>query len=607
MISTLTGVVSEKLDELVVVDVQGVGYGLIVTSADHGRSATGKSTKFYIYEHIRENAHDLYGFSELDAKKLFEQLLSVKNIGPKAAMAVLDVATPDLVRAGVANGDVKFLQTAKGVGRRAAEQIVVELRDKVGAPVGDAADLGKAIGGLAPDSAGSGTKLGSALDEAAAALRNSDTGLRHVVLFTDGFVDQGQFTKLEADAAALREEGITVSVFGTGEGAARQLQSIATAGGGRFYAGRDLKELPDLLLEETKVVARQLIVEGEFVPERTSNAAIVSRLDAAPVLRGYLATTERPTATVHLRIGEDRDPLLATWQVGLGRTAAWTSDGGTRWAAGWSGWDGAVTFWSDLVRSLAPQPAGEVSMRFGERETMLVATFGDDVPDGATVNATVTSPDGTAQVVTMRRIDQRTFEAEAPTGPAGSYTAAVTAEVRGSAVGSMSAVAERGFSDEFLARSADRDWMQTLSSSTGGRGEIAASAAFERTGTRKGERDLDLRWMMLLLGLIGWIAAIAIGRLRFRTGALAIVRASDRAKAVPGLDAVGARRARAAKDRASAIEGSAERAQATSAPVPPSQPPPPASETPPPTSEPSAESSSLDALLEAKRRRSRGS
>lgn len=475
------------------------------------------------------------------------------------------------------------------------------------APVGDAADLGKAIGGLAPDSAGSGTKLGSALDEAAAALRNSDTGLRHVVLFTDGFVDQGQFTKLEADAAALREEGITVSVFGTGEGAARQLQSIATAGGGRFYAGRDLKELPDLLLEETKVVARQLIVEGEFVPERTSNAAIVSRLDAAPVLRGYLATTERPTATVHLRIGEDRDPLLATWQVGLGRTAAWTSDGGTRWAAGWSGWDGAVTFWSDLVRSLAPQPAGEVSMRFGERETMLVATFGDDVPDGATVNATVTSPDGTAQVVTMRRIDQRTFEAEAPTGPAGSYTAAVTAEVRGSAVGSMSAVAERGFSDEFLARSADRDWMQTLSSSTGGRGEIAASAAFERTGTRKGERDLDLRWMMLLLGLIGWIAAIAIGRLRFRSGALAIVRASDRAKAVPGLDAVGARRARAAKDRASAIEGSAERAQATSAPVPPSQPPPPASETPPPASEASSGPSSLDSLLEAKRRRSRGS
>ncbi len=140
MIATLTGTVSEKLGELVILDVQGIGYGLIVTTADYGSAAPDKSTKYYIYEHIRENAHDLYGFSELDAKKLFEQLLGVKNIGPKAAMAVLDIAAPAIVRASIANGDVKFLQTAKGVGRRAAEQIVVELRDKVGAAVTEGAD-----------------------------------------------------------------------------------------------------------------------------------------------------------------------------------------------------------------------------------------------------------------------------------------------------------------------------------------------------------------------------------------------------------------------------------------------------------------------------------
>ncbi len=179
MISTLTGVVSEKLDELVVVDVQGVGYGLIVTSVDHGRSATGKSTKFYVYEHIRENAHDLYGFSELDAKKLFEQLLSVKNIGPKAAMAVLDVAAPDLVRAGVANGDVKFLQTAKGVGRRAAEQIVVELRDKVGAPVGDAAEslINRAGVNHSDEAMQALISLGYTESDAQIALQNVDSNL----------------------------------------------------------------------------------------------------------------------------------------------------------------------------------------------------------------------------------------------------------------------------------------------------------------------------------------------------------------------------------------------------------------------------------------------
>jgi len=140
MIAILTGKVAEKLGDLVVIDVAGVGYGLIVTGADFGLSVVGKDIKFYIYENIRENAYDLYGFSSLESKKMFEQLLGVKNIGPKAAMAVLDIGNVDLVRANIASGDVKFLQTAKGVGRRAAEQIVVELRDKVGALVTEGAE-----------------------------------------------------------------------------------------------------------------------------------------------------------------------------------------------------------------------------------------------------------------------------------------------------------------------------------------------------------------------------------------------------------------------------------------------------------------------------------
>lgn len=140
MIATLEGKISEKINDLVVVDVAGVGYGLIVTSADFGKASPGGQEKFYIYEHIRENAYDLYGFSNIDSKKLFEQLLGVKNVGPKAAMAVLDTAAPEIIRINIANGDVKFLQTAKGVGRRAAEQIVVELRDKVGALVTEGAE-----------------------------------------------------------------------------------------------------------------------------------------------------------------------------------------------------------------------------------------------------------------------------------------------------------------------------------------------------------------------------------------------------------------------------------------------------------------------------------
>lgn len=140
MIATLTGEVSEKLADVVVLDAHGVGYGLRVTAEDYGQLAIGMSAKLYIYEYIREQAHDLYGFTKRDTQGLFEQLLGVKNVGPKVAMAVLDIGTAAAVRGAIAAGDVKLLQTAKGVGKRAAEQIVVELRDRVGAPSSAAAE-----------------------------------------------------------------------------------------------------------------------------------------------------------------------------------------------------------------------------------------------------------------------------------------------------------------------------------------------------------------------------------------------------------------------------------------------------------------------------------
>lgn len=140
MIATLTGEVSEKLADVVVLDVQGVGYGLRVTAEDFGLLSTGTKAKLYVYEYVREQAYDLYGFAKRDTKGLFEQLLGVKNVGPKVAIAVLDIGTAAAVRGAIAAGDVKLLQTAKGVGKRAAEQIVVELRDRVGAPAGAAAE-----------------------------------------------------------------------------------------------------------------------------------------------------------------------------------------------------------------------------------------------------------------------------------------------------------------------------------------------------------------------------------------------------------------------------------------------------------------------------------
>ena len=139
VIATLTGTVAEKLAEILILEVAGVGYALLVTNEDFGRLTVGNSAKVYVHEHIRESNYDLYGFSTLDSKRLFEQLLDVNGVGPKMALNILGVGSRDAVRAAIAAGDTKFIQAASGVGKRVAERVVVELKDKVGLVSGEGA------------------------------------------------------------------------------------------------------------------------------------------------------------------------------------------------------------------------------------------------------------------------------------------------------------------------------------------------------------------------------------------------------------------------------------------------------------------------------------
>lgn len=132
MIATLKGKVAEKTPDMVVMECGGVGYGVFVPFEDFGALEEGKDSKLYIYEHIRENAHDLFGFRSPQSKLLFEQLLSVNGVGPKMALAILSVANLQNVRQAIAAGDTKFISQAVGVGKRVAERVVVDLKDKVG-------------------------------------------------------------------------------------------------------------------------------------------------------------------------------------------------------------------------------------------------------------------------------------------------------------------------------------------------------------------------------------------------------------------------------------------------------------------------------------------
>ncbi len=134
MIAHLSGTITEKLPTSVIIDVHGVGYEVIIPAPEAEAINLNDKTKFYTYHSIRETAEELYGFSSLTAKRLFEMLISVSGVGPKAAINILSLGTPEEVRNAIANTDSAFISKAAGVGKKSAERIIVDLRDKVGAP-----------------------------------------------------------------------------------------------------------------------------------------------------------------------------------------------------------------------------------------------------------------------------------------------------------------------------------------------------------------------------------------------------------------------------------------------------------------------------------------
>ncbi|HVE81144.1 MAG TPA: Holliday junction branch migration protein RuvA [Candidatus Dormibacteraeota bacterium] len=131
MIATISGKVSEKQNDAVIIELGGIGYEVVLTTEDWGKAKAGELAKYYIYEHIREDTHVLYGFSALAAKRLYTQLLGVSGVGPKVAMQVLSAATLNRLQQAIATGDPELLKGVSGVGKKTAERIVVELKGKI--------------------------------------------------------------------------------------------------------------------------------------------------------------------------------------------------------------------------------------------------------------------------------------------------------------------------------------------------------------------------------------------------------------------------------------------------------------------------------------------
>jgi holliday junction DNA helicase RuvA len=139
MIARLRGEVLEHEDSRIIIDCGGIGYGVQVCYDEQQKLPLGSKCDLFIAEQIKEDAHELYGFSAKSRKQLFGLLISVNGVGPKAGMAILNIGSEGQVRAAIASGDTKFISAATGVGKKVAERVVVDLKNKVGLEASDGA------------------------------------------------------------------------------------------------------------------------------------------------------------------------------------------------------------------------------------------------------------------------------------------------------------------------------------------------------------------------------------------------------------------------------------------------------------------------------------
>ncbi len=177
MIAHVSGVVAEKFANSVIVDVHDLGYEIQVSLNDYEKVLLGETVKFYTYHHIREQSQELFGFSSLAAKKLFELLITVQGVGPKAALAILGLGDSEMVRNAIAHSDSGFITKASGVGKKTAERVVVDLSDKVGLAVTVAYATGTPITPVGDEALEALMALGFTLNDAMAALESVSTEL----------------------------------------------------------------------------------------------------------------------------------------------------------------------------------------------------------------------------------------------------------------------------------------------------------------------------------------------------------------------------------------------------------------------------------------------
>ena len=421
------------------------------------------------------------------------------------------------------NYGITKLDLAKEAAIRAAE--VLEEKDQLGViafddaiqwvirtePLTSLKEATDLIGTIRP---GGGTQILHPLEEAWQNLRNKDTKLKHIILLTDGQAEQYGYERI---IDGVREDGITLSTVAVGEGAdTLLLKALAYGGQGRYYYTDEFSDIPSIFAKEAFLAGQKYLQNRQFYPELITSMGLLKGIEAVPPLDGYVATRVKPAARTVFR-SDIQDPVLAVWQYGLGRTAAWTSDIQGIWTSQWSMWQDAPVFWGNLAGWLVQKNLNAdytVETRLAEgKGVVTVQSESDRILYEASITGTVVSPDGTREAIELNAVRPGTYEGTIHETIPGAYV--VHLEVPGeNGVENVSAGVVMPYSDEYRVLDENAaGFLEKLAQAGGGRLIANPAEVFngevQNVGTRR-----DLTNALILTALMLLLLDIALRKLQ---------------------------------------------------------------------------------------------
>ena len=371
-------------------------------------------------------------------------------------------------------------------------------------PVTRAGDRQTIIRDLSRLASGGGTVLEGALREAHRVLGEQEAAVKHLIVLSDGLTNDADFRDI---LSGIAEDSITVSTVSIGSSSDRELmRDIAEWGGGRSYHTADSKSVPRIFAAETTIVSRNLIVEETFVPRIVNRNPIIDGIapEDIPPLEGFVLSYHKTGAQMVLA-GTGANPVLSSWQYGLGRSVAFTSDLRAKWGVNWLGWDGYQQILAQAVR-WAQRPAGTSNFRVrfdrdAETTRMVVDALSAEgsFRNLLDLSARVQPPHGEPYAVTLEQTEPGRYEADLDTSREGGYIVTVFGDEENRPEPYGLSVP---FAREYIQFETDFERLASIASRGGGEMLAAADADTLFDATLAGSTFRDTLWRWLLIGAI---------------------------------------------------------------------------------------------------------